>query len=223
MSGALQTTANTNMHAPNAIAAAQCTVHALHRSQPQPIEENSHTTNLPTPIKTPALHKWLSGYPHKQKIVEMFTSGVYLDFEGNDAPLTSNNSQSALLQPDVVQTKLLHELSNDRIAGPFHTPPFINFKSSPLALREKQQHGTYRLLHNLSYPYDLNSVNYNIPKSASTVTYENLSHAVTAIQDSSPNAHMAKSDIADAFRLIPLHPSQYHLTGFNWGNKYYDK
>ena len=151
----------------------------------------------------------------------MFTSGVYLDFEGNDAPLTSNNSQSALLQPDVAQTKLLHELSNDRIAGPFHTPPFINFKSSPLALREKQQRGTYRLLHNLSYPYDLNSVNYNIHKSASTVTYENLSHAVTAIQDSSPNAHMAKSDIADAFRLIPLHPSQYRLTGFNWGNEYY--
>ena len=143
----------------------------------------------------------------------MFTSGVYLDFEGNDAPLTSNNPQSALLQPDVVQTKLLHELSNDRIAGPFHTPPFINVKSSPLALREKQQRGTYRLLHNLPYPCDLNSVNYNIPKSASTVTYENLSHAVTAIQDSLPNAHMAKSDIADAFRLIPLHPSQYRLTG----------
>ena len=32
---------------------------------------------------------------------------------------------------------------------------------------------------------------------------------------------MAKSDIADALRLIPLHPSQYHLTGFSWEHKYY--
>ncbi len=35
---------------------------------------------------------------------------------------------------------------------------------------------------------------------------------------------MAKSDIKGAFRIIPLHPSQYHLMGFKWENKdYYDK
>ena len=35
---------------------------------------------------------------------------------------------------------------------------------------------------------------------------------------------MAKSDVADAFRLIPLHPSQHHFAGFSWeGNYYYDK
>ena len=35
---------------------------------------------------------------------------------------------------------------------------------------------------------------------------------------------MAKSDIADAFRIKPIHPTDYHLTGFQWNNKfYYDK
>ena len=45
-----------------------------------------------------------------------------------------------------------------------------------------------------------------------------------AIQDKSPNPYMAKTDIADAFRLVPLHPVDYHLTGFQWQNKlYYDR
>ena len=151
----------------------------------------------------------------------MFTSGVYLNFDGKDTPLTSNNSQSALTQPEIVTSKLQNELSKGRIAGPFNNPPLPNFKSSPLALREKQEQGKYRLLRNLSYPYDLSSVNSNIPTSASTVKYERLSDAIKDIQECTLDAHMAKSDIADAFRLIPLHPSQYHLTGFSWEHKYY--
>lgn len=35
---------------------------------------------------------------------------------------------------------------------------------------------------------------------------------------------MAKTDIEDAFRIIPIHPSDYHLLGFIWeGQFYYDK
>ncbi len=32
---------------------------------------------------------------------------------------------------------------------------------------------------------------------------------------------MAKSYIKGDFRIVLLHPSQYHLLGFNWENKYY--
>ena len=79
------------------------------------------------------------------------------------------------------------------------------------------------MIHNLSYPYDKSSVNANIPTECSTVKYETIGNAIQIIQQCSPNAFMAKTDIADAFRLIPLHPSQYHLTGFSWRNKiYYD-
>lgn len=35
---------------------------------------------------------------------------------------------------------------------------------------------------------------------------------------------MAKTDIQDAFRIIPIHPDDYNLLGFSWDNKfYYDK
>ena len=33
---------------------------------------------------------------------------------------------------------------------------------------------------------------------------------------------MAKTDIADAYRLVPLHPSQYKLTGFYFHGYYFD-
>ncbi len=32
---------------------------------------------------------------------------------------------------------------------------------------------------------------------------------------------MAKLDIKGAFRIVPLHPCQYHLMGFKCENKYY--
>ena len=151
----------------------------------------------------------------------MFTSGARLHFGGKDCALNSTNSRSALMQPNIVTIKLRDELSRGRIAGPYQSAPLPDFKSSPLALREKQESGKFRLLHNLSYPYDLQSVNHNIPKSAAHVKYETITDAITAIQQHSPDAYLAKSDIADAFRLIPLHPSQYHLTGFSWQNEYY--
>ena len=77
---------------------------------------------------------------------------------------------------------------------------------------------------NLSYPYDERSVNKNIPQDFSTVQYASLNDAISVIQELGPNCYMAKADIADAFRIVPLHPSQYNLTGAKWqGQYYYDK
>jgi len=122
--------------------------------------------------------------------------------------------------PNIVSNKLNEELSKDRIEGPFLSPPLEHLKISPLALREKKNSLNFRLLHNLSFPYDDTSVNRNIPTDYCTVKYSSISSAVKLIQNT-PNCYLAKTDIADAFRLIPLHPTQYHLTGFMFQNKYY--
>ncbi len=69
-----------------------------------------------------------------------------------------------------------------RIQGPFAEPPFLNFKSSPLSIREKNTPGQFRLLPNLSYPYDIRAVNHNIPSEHSTVHYATLQDVVKIIQ-----------------------------------------
>ena len=101
---------------------------------------------------------------------------------------------------------------------------FPTSKFSPLSLIPKRTPGKYRLIHNLSFPYDEHSVNFNIPSELTSVKYQTLNDAIHFIQHHSPNAYLAKTDIADAFRLIPLHPHQYNLLGFKFnGNYYYDK
>ena len=122
---------------------------------------------------------------------------------------------------EVVREKLLTEMAQGRIAGPFDFAPFPNFKSSPLSLRSKPEPGKFRLLHNLSYPYDHTSVNFNIPESFSKVTYASISDAISLMNVCGPAAFLAKLDIKDAFKIIPLHPSQYNLTGFSFGGKYF--
>ena len=170
------------------------------------------------------LAEYLHGYPAAPYIIEGFTFGFSISFEGPDSPLTSNNSPSVQQNPQIVAEKLAKELKLNRIAGPFKEIPFHNFKCSPLALRPKQQPGKYRLLHNLSYPYDEHSVNHNIPQQSATVKYQSLEDAIQLIHKHSPSPYLAKSDIADAFRLVPVHSSQHHLLGFSFaGNYYYDK
>ena len=169
------------------------------------------------------LNDLLNGYHNKDFIINGFTEGFRLKFEGEDLPLDSKNSQSAINNPEAVNLKLKQEIDLGRIVGPFEKQPFPNFKSFPLAIKEKKNTGKYRLLHNLSYPYDDRSVNFNISHENSTVKYAKIHDAILQIQSCSPKAFLAKSDISDAFRIVPLHPSQYHLTGFYWNGYYYDR
>ena len=90
--------------------------------------------------------------------------------------------RSATNLPEQVDKKLQKELEKGRIAGPFDEAPFEHFKVSPLSIREKQTKGQYRLLHNLSFPYDKRSVNGNIPKEDATVQYSSVSEAVKIIR-----------------------------------------
>ena len=178
-------------------------------------------TNLPSPIQVKALSELLTGYSDKAYLIKGFTEGFLIDFEGEDTPLHASNAQTANLNPEAVNIKINKELALGRVRGPFLNPPFNNFKVSPLALREKQGSGKFRLLHNLSYPYDFRSVNSNISKNSSTVQYQTITDAIHLIQQLTPKPYLAKSDISEAFRLIPIHPSQYHLLGFKWQGFYY--
>ena len=170
------------------------------------------------------LNAMLGNYPGKDFIVQGFQFGFDLGFKGEDKNVSCRNNLSVRENPDVTREKIFSEIEKGRIAGPFPDPPFENFRCSPLALREKTTPGQYRLLHNLSSPYnDFGSVNANIPDDLKKVTYDNIDTALQILANR-PFSFMAKSDIAEAFRLIPLHPLSYKWTGFLFENQYfYDK
>ena len=118
---------------------------------------------------------------------------------------------------------LIHELSKNRIEGPFSDPPFKNFEVSPLGLVEKRENNKFRIIHDLSHPNN-NSVNHFIDKSYTSVSYETIDNITHFVKKYGKGSLIAKTDIEEAFRLIPVHPSNYHLLGFNFdGSYYFDK
>lgn len=187
--------------------------------------QNRHSKHeLPSDVNPDRLRNLLDGYFDADYICNGFNFGYLTDFEGPEEDLDAENALSAMDNPEAVDAKIDKELKAGRFAGPFDTQPFPNFRVSPLAIREKSTPGEYRLLHNLSYPYNEHSINSNIAKENSTVQYDDINDAIKIVQEFGPGCWMAKSDIASAFRNVPLSPSQYHLTGFKWKNKlYYDK
>lgn len=92
---------------------------------------------------------------------------------------------------------------------------------SPLSLRPKSNGQSWRLLHDLSYPYDDTSVNSSIPKKNKEVKYSSIQDAIAIIQQLGKGAQMGKSDLASAYTQVPIHPDDYKFLGFKWKNNYY--
>ena len=157
-------------------------------------------------------------------MIKGFTAGFHFGHTSDIDEKICKNSKVAEANPTIVNRKLASEVKLGRLAGPFSEPPLPNFKVSPISLREKKDPGKFRLIHDLSHPYDDTSINSNIPKHCKEVQYASVSSAIKQIQKLGPCCYLAKTDIESAFRLIPIHPSQYHKLGMKWDGKYfYDK
>ena len=87
----------------------------------------------------------------------------------------------------------------------------------------KKESKQYRIIHDLSFGGD-QSVNYHTSKSDATVTYELLDTVIDLVVECGRGALLAKGDIENAFRILPINPDSYHLLGFKWDNMwYYDR
>jgi hypothetical protein len=178
-------------------------------------DSHQRRPNLPTPVQSHRLNHWLQGYDIRLReyLVTGFTHGFDIGCTGSVSSPAVHNLKSAVDNPHAVQHKLDKESEAGRVAGPFVDKPFVNFHASPLAVREKKQPGTFRLIHHLSFP-DGDSVNSRIASEDKSVSYASIESAIALVTQLGPNCHLSKTDIQSAFRIIPIHPSQYHLLGF---------
>ena len=181
-------------------------------------------TVLPTPIAVQGLARLLAGYDDSRKriLIDGFSKGFVIPstIAANPAKFGYTNHKTVTENIDLVQSKIDHELSLGRIAGPFDNPPCDNFIVSPLGLVPKKTQGEFRLIHDLSFPKG-DSVNSHIDPEFSSVQYEILDHCVEIIQSIGSNCLIAKADLQDAFRIIPVSESSYRFLGFVWNDKFY--
>lgn len=192
------------------------------QSNSQAPSEALPTHRLPTPIKLEVLNQLLQGYISAAYLLDGFTSGFRLGYDGSRQASNSPNLKSCKDLPDIVQRKIDKELSAGRIRGPFHVSPFSNLKISPIGVVLKKVPGEYRLIHHLSYPKN-ESVNDFIDPTFSAVKYSSFDDAAKLVIQLGKGCLMAKTDIESAFRLIPIHPDDHSLLGFQFnGGIYYD-
>ena len=178
-------------------------------------------------IKVPVLMDFLKGYcVHRCRFLYLgLTYGFKLHYHGPKISNFSKNHKSALLKPDEVLKKLQKEKAKKHIEGPFDSPPFDPFIVSPIGLVPKKETGKFRMIHDLSYPKNQGtSVNAFIPRSYCSVRYEDFDVIADLVVKNGMGCFIGKIDIESAFRIIPIHPSDYWLLGIEFHNKfYYDK
>ena len=106
------------------------------------------------------------------------------------------------------------------MAGPFPSPPFHSFFVSPLGVaytKRQDEKGDFRLIHHLSLAKG-SSVKDGISSANTSVHYATVSDAIRLIKR---GCFLAKNDIKNAFRIMPVHPNDYHLLGIEWRELYY--
>lgn len=149
-----------------------------------------------------------------------FTFGFRLGCQNTPSIHPPHNHKSAQNHPEVIQDYIKAGLDSHRIAGPFPYPPLPQFKTSPLGVVPKSEPNKFRIIHDLSFPNE-DSVNSNIPKQYSEVQYDSIDNVTLLLGQFGHGSLMAKSDIKDAFRIVPVNPVDYHLLGFTWQDQFY--
>ena len=216
-------TAPTNMHVPFVGVITPNLTVQFQSSSP------SQVPSLPTPVLVDKLSTLLIDSNYDQQLahnlIHGFTYGFHIPFSGSSQSHNSHprNHPSVLDNAALVDKMIKSELELGRIAGPFSFVPLNNFVISPLGLIPKKEVGSFRLIHDLSFPKG-NSINFGIPREFCTVSYEDYDYFVPMLAYVGRGCYIAKADIESAFRIIPINPSDYHLLGFTMGKQYlYDR
>ena len=136
----------------------------------------------------------------------------------------NTNHPSALANTKVVDDRIATELAAGRLQGPI--PPHLVsvVHTSPLGLVPKtHQPNKWRLICDLSSLAG-SSVNDGLSPELCSLQYAKVDDAVNMIQLLGRDTQLVKLDLKDVYRIVPVHPADYHLLGIKWkGHTYVDR
>ena len=136
----------------------------------------------------------------------------------------TRNLKSAADNPQVISTYLEREAALGRLHHIHPVPSSPAIHVSPCgAIPKKHKPGKWRLIVDLSSP-EGHSVNNAIPQELCSVTYASLDQAVAMTQPLGKGCLLAKLDLREAYRAVPVHPSDQRLLAVQWkGVTYIDR
>ena len=178
-----------------------------------------------TPIKIEKLRLWAVGYDNvyrsSKEIFLALQWGARIGVFGSPPVcVAARNHPSALEHPCEVDSNIASEIAMGRIA--LISPEVAKSESvciSPIAAIQKKGSEKFRTINDLSFPCgaSVNDALTRRPKCA----YESVDDAMAMLIHLGRGVHMAKIDIKDAFRLIPVHPHDRRFLGLVWQGQIY--
>lgn len=134
------------------------------------------------------------------------------------------NLQSATTQPEIIDKLIDSEVDKGFLQGPYKQLPFSQYRVSPIGVSFGKYSNKPRLIVDLSAPHEDEqnpSVNELIDKELCSLSYVSVDDAINKILELGQGTLMCKTDISDAFKIIPITPSQWHMFCVKWKGKYY--
>ena len=179
-------------------------------------------------INVQALDEELKSHPERDFVNDLITGCSSGFFPGINNPPSETfecrNLLSARKDPETTSQLLQSELNKGFLIGPFNHPPFPKFRVNPIGLAERKFSHKKRLIVDMSAPHDnadTPSLNSLINKEEFSLSYVKIDDAIAIIKQLGANSWLCKTDMTDAFKQLPLHPSVWHLHGIKWQEKYY--
>lgn len=131
------------------------------------------------------------------------------------------NFASVRQHPQLVEAHIAEEVAAGRLLGPVpdHLVPLCH--SSPIGLIPKpHQPGRWRLIVDLSSPAG-HSVNDGISPQIVHMHYASVLDAAEIIRHLGPGTVMAKVDLKNAYRVLPVHADDHPLLAIRWDRNMY--
>ncbi len=155
-----------------------------------------------------------------------FTKGFHTGIETPPTrSLICKNNYSAISQPDVVNDLLSKEVEKGYVIGPFDKPTFPTYRINPITIAESKYSKKKRLVVDLSAPHtnkgEEDSINNLIDKERFSLSYVKIDDAINLIKEKGRGAWLCKTDVTDAFKLVPMHPDLWKWYGISWNGKFY--
>ena len=179
-------------------------------------------SKLRTPINFRTLQTKPALHPDQvfvNQLIHNLQYGCNIGYTGPQFAHCGSNLPSSFQHPSTLDANINVECDKGRILGPFETPPLPNFRCSGLGLVPKHDGGWYAIYH-LSAPYG-SSINDSIDPEAYTLNYCSVDDAFAIVTALGKGSLMAKIDLQNAFRLIPVRPEDWNLLGIHWRNQFY--
>src|SRR5882724_6736024 len=99
-------------------------------------------------------------------------------------------------------------------------PPLPYFHCSLIGMSTCKHDTKRHVFNHYSWP-EIGSVNSQTADEEGSIIYDSFPSAATALKESGKGSPLAKLDLKDAYRHIPVWSMDWNLLGFHWMGKYY--